>query len=163
MRHSEAVSLIKHGITGKGPQYWADLGCGSGTFTLALRSLLPIGSRLTAVDKDSQNLPVNFIKADFEKEVLPLSGLDGILMANSLHFVRDKETLFTKLESHFSSNQKFLIVEYDTARANRWVPYPIPFDELGLLFTKLGYSSVTKLAEHPSRFGGSLYGALIMR
>ena len=124
MQQSEATALLQKAITGdQKPQRWADLGCGNGTFTLALQSLLPIDSQLTAVDKQSQKLPVDFVKADFEKNDLPLSGLDGILMANSLHYVRDKTKLIKKLEAYFSKDpvRLSLVVEYDTARYNPWV------------------------------------------
>jgi SAM-dependent methyltransferase len=161
MQLSEAIDLIKMGVPGTKPQCWADLGCGDGTFTLALKSLLPAGSRLTAVDKAPQRLPVNFVLADIEQDELPLSRLDGIMMANSLHYIADKETLIGKLENHFAETPAFLIVEYDTARVNRWVPYPVSFNQLQDLFTRLGYHSMTKLAEQPSKFGGSMYAALI--
>jgi len=160
MKQTDAVSLLQNAITGNQHQRWADLGCGGGTFTIALNSILPAGSHLIAIDKNAQNLP-NFLKADFEKEDLPLSGLDGILMANSLHYVRDKPKLVKKLEACFVANPTFLIVEYDTTRSNPWVPYPINYQNLLQLFTGLGYSTINKLAEAPSRFGGSMYSALI--
>ena len=163
MQQSDAISLIRDGITGTTAQCWADLGCGSGTFTTALKSLLPAGSRLTAVDKTSQNLPVNFIRVNFEEEELPLSGLDGILMANSLHYIRDKQKLIKKLEAYFSSGPTFLVVEYDSTFANPWVPYPISYANLQKLFTGLGYKTISKLATKRSKFGGTLYSALVNR
>jgi len=161
MQQSEAIHLIQNAITGQQPQRWADLGSGSGTFTLALQSLLSPGSQLTAVDKQSQKLPLTFIKADYEKDDLLLSDLDGILMANSLHYIRDKTKLIKKLEAYFLASPTFLIVEYDTTRYNPWVPYPLNYANLHQLFTTLGYTSITKLAEVPSRFGGRMYSALI--
>lgn len=160
MQQSQAIHLIQNAITGQQPQRWADLGSGSGTFTFALNSILPTGSHLTAVDKQFQNLP-NFLKADFEKDELDLADLDGILMANSLHYIRDKTKLIKKLEAYFSLRPTFLIVEYDTTRNNPWVPYPVNYANLHQLFTTLGYTSITKLAEVPSRFGGRMYSALI--
>ena len=164
MQQSDAISLIQKGITSNQPQQWADLGSGNGTFTLALQSILPGVSQITAVDKQAQNLPVNFIKADFEKDDLNLSGLDGILMANSFHYVFDKEKLIKKLEGYFLSDPTFLIVEYDTHAANEWVPYPITFKSLALLFTKLGYKSITMLADIPSVYSNAkIYAALIRK
>lgn len=163
MLPQEATDLIRHGISGNKPQCWADLGSGTGTFTLALKSLLPAGSRLTAIDKSPQRIPVNFVLADFESDELPLTRLDGILIANSLHFVRDKEKLIQKLEGYFLAKPQFLIVEYDTTKGNRWVPYPISFDSLHELFTSLGYQAIKKLAEQPSKFGGSMYSVLIQK
>jgi len=154
MKAADAIKLIENGIFEKEPQRWADLGCGTGTFTLALKSLLPADSKVIAVDKERQNLP-DFIQADFINDELVLGPVYGILMANSLHYVKDKPKLIKKLDS-----PKILIVEYDTTRANSWVPYPINFKNLEQLSANLGYQ-ITKLAEHPSRFGGTLYSALV--
>lgn len=41
MQHSEAVYLIQKAITSDQPENWADLGCGAGTFTPAVSSILP--------------------------------------------------------------------------------------------------------------------------
>ena len=161
MVRAEAIYLIQNAITGDKPQRWTDLGCGSGTFTLALQSLLPAGSQIFAIDKQGQKSPVDFLKADFEKDDLPLTGLDGILMANSFHYVRDKQKLIKKLEAYLSADPTFLIVEYDTTRFSPWVPYPINYLNLHQLFTSLGYTSIIKLAEAPSGFGGRMYSALI--
>jgi ubiquinone/menaquinone biosynthesis C-methylase UbiE len=161
MKQSDAIALIQNAITTDQAQHWADLGCGSGTFTFALNSILPTGSYITAIDKQTQNLPLDFLKADFAKDDLPLSNLNGILMANSIHYIRDKTKLIKKLEAYFSANPAFLIVEYDTTRFNPWVPYPINYQNLQKLFTELGYSSINKVAEIPSRFGGRMYSAHI--
>jgi ubiquinone/menaquinone biosynthesis C-methylase UbiE len=161
MQQADAIQLIQNAITETRPQNWADLGSGSGTFTIALQTILPEGSQLTAVDKQNQNLTVPFFKADFERDALPLSGLDGILIANAIHYISDKTKLIQKLETYFAGPPTFLIVEYDTTTSNPWVPYPVNYQYLHQLFTNLGYSSVTKLAEIPSRFGGRMYAALI--
>jgi len=160
MKPAEAINLIQNAISTNQPQRWADLGCGSGTFTLALKNLLPEGSQITAIDKQHQKLPVNFIKIDFETDDLPLSSLDGILMANSFHYIRDKPRLIKKLENYFAANPTFLIIEYDTIRSNPWVPYPINYPQLQQFFQTLGYASITKLAEAPSSFGGRIYSVL---
>ena len=160
MTAAETISLIKNAITGDEPQYWADLGSGSGAFTTALQTQLPSGSRLIPIDRERQKLP-NFFKADFEKDDLPLTGLNGILMANSFHYIRDKTKLIKKLETYFAAVPTFLIVEYDTTRPNPWVPYPINYQNLQKLFSGLGYIQIDKLADIPSRYGGSMYSALI--
>jgi len=169
MQQSEAIALIKKGITGEYPQHWADLGCGTGTFTLALASLLPPESYITAIDKSHQHFPdfsngikIGFRKADFVNEPITVSPLDGILMANSLHFVANKPKLIRQLENTFRNSPQFLIVEYDTIRSNPWVPYPISFHGLDSEVTGLGYQTL-KLAESPSRFGGIIYSALAFK
>lgn len=170
MTNQEAIELIGGGANGEHAQYWVDLGCGAGTFTKALATMLPAHSKITGVDKNSQQLPpqmgnqvsIKFIEADFETEALEVAGLDGILMANSLHFIRDKESLIRRLENHFSTGRRFLIVEYDTTASNRWVPYPIDFHGLKSLFDRVGTYSISKLGERKSFYGPAmLYGALV--
>lgn len=150
---------------------WADLGCGSGLFTHALATLLPSGSSIYAVDQymngfmeshDMIDVPVIPIEMNFESDKLPFDNLDGILMANSLHFVKDKEALIRKLERSFADDRTFMIVEYDTDIPNRWVPYPVSFVSLKKLFHQSGYFSVTRLNEKRSLFQrGNLYSAII--
>ncbi|MCB0520677.1 MAG: class I SAM-dependent methyltransferase [Lewinellaceae bacterium] len=68
---------------------------------------MPDGSVIYAVDKvreirqaSGSRLEIRFLKADFEKERLPLPPLDGILMANLLHYVFDKKSLLQKLRGN---------------------------------------------------------------
>lgn len=124
------------------PQYWADLGCGSGVFTEALANLLPAQSRIVGVDRAHHTLKIEmgnrvnitFQKADFVSDDLSFITVDGILIANALHFVKDKENLIKKLEKNFKIVSRFIIVEYEQYTANPWVPYPITFSELKNLF-----------------------------
>jgi trans-aconitate methyltransferase len=164
MSHEDAVALIQNAVTGDVPQRWADLGCGTGTFTKALYSLLPSGSYITAIDRERQHLDLpgaEFVRANFEKDELGLSGLDGILMANSLHYVKDKAALIRKLEVLFADDPKFIVIEYDNRKANPWVPYLIPFEQLESLFKGLGYTKIRKIAERASAYSGMIYCALI--
>lgn len=166
MKEADAIALIKTGIDTTNLQHWADLGCGSGTFTQALAHLLQQGSTITAIDTQQQKFspPIHFIQANFETGDLPLSGLDGILMANSFHYIKNKSQLIQKLESYFSASPQFLIVEYDTNNANAWVPFPIPFIELRQLFNQLGYRSVKKLNERRSIYNSaSIYATLLSK
>ncbi|WP_461452062.1 class I SAM-dependent methyltransferase [Mucilaginibacter sp.] len=150
MQQSGAINLTKKGISSEKPQRWADLGCETGTFTMALSNILLSGSHIIAIDKQDQDLSVEFIKADFAKDNLLLSDLDGILIANSIHYIRDKQKIIKNLEKCFYANPTFLIVEYDTSRFNPWVPYPINFEKLKKLFSQMGYTSITKwLKFHP--------------
>lgn len=170
----DAITLIKHDdITFSNKSVWADLGCGSGLFTYALANLLATGSTIYAWDKS--NTPLSGLpnphqvsvkpgQLDFVKEVLPTSGLDGILMANSLHYVRDKPAFLEKISAHLQKNGLFLIVEYETTRANQWVPYPVPFNTLKMLFSNAGFGAAVKLQERPSLYGsGHMYAALFRR
>lgn len=102
MDHQDHVNLLKSARLAPGGA-WADLGAGSGAFTLALRELVGAAAALYAVDKDrgalgelerahtarfgnAQNLYI--LPADFTRALeLPL--LDGVVMANSLHYYKN--------------------------------------------------------------------------
>ena len=172
MQLNQAISLISHPAINKTVKSaWADLGCGDGLFSYALANILQPGSTIHAVDKNKlklspQTIPeqtkINSLQLDFINDDLPFSDLDGILMANSFHYVKDKSEFIRKLEKHLKSSPQFLIVEYDTENANQWVPYPIGFKSLEKLFINAGYSSIIKINEMPSVFRREMmYGALI--
>lgn len=153
---------------------WADLGCGSGLFTAALAHLLSENSTIYAIDKSPIKLDVSWFpdhihtrtfQLDFVENKLDLPLLDGILMANSLHFVRDKSLLLSKLTKVLKPDGRFLLVEYDTDKpAAPWVPYPISFNTLTRFFAGLGYDQLVKLGERASIYRrAKMYAALISK
>src|SRR5580765_371539 len=98
MQLRDAVELLDaSGVGQLGPTTWADLGCGDGTFTLALAELLAPGSAIHAMDVDraalrrmpsaQDHVRIATHVGDFTNASWPFDGLDGILMANSLHYV----------------------------------------------------------------------------
>lgn len=172
MTIEEATNLIRHNsISPLTKNVWADLGCGSGIFTHALANLLGNESIIYAVDKNIRavkkkyfpgGVAVKPIKLNFETNPLPFENLDGILMANSLHFAKNKKYLLEKIKSALNDNGIFLIVEYDTDVSNYWVPYPTSFLSLKKIFNTAFYNDITKINEMPSRFRqGNLYAAVI--
>ncbi|MBD2753328.1 class I SAM-dependent methyltransferase [Spirosoma validum] len=172
MQLHEAITLITpvHYVPTK-PVKWADLGCGSGLFTHALASLLPTDSILYAVDTnqaslasiaDHEDVRIEKIHQDFVQDEWPFNSLDGILMANSLHFVKDKFTFLEKAKRHLTESGHFLLVEYDTDTPNPWVPYPLSYVSLIHLFVKAGYKTIEKLGEMPSLYSrANLYATAI--
>jgi ubiquinone/menaquinone biosynthesis C-methylase UbiE len=176
MELNDAIGLIRNSYltaNASHPAVWADLGCGTGLFSHALGALLAPGSAIYAVDKRNRLKPevtareirIIPMQADFERDVLDLNNLDGILMANSLHYVQDKPAFLEKLRGYTKDAADFLMVEYDTDKSvSHWVPYPVSFDALERLFQEAGYRSVHKLSERPSMFGRSnLYAAYIVK
>ena len=170
---NEAVELIRTDVLVKpGIQTWADLGCGKGTFTSALADLLPQGSKIYAVDRNnsflnkipqSEDVKIEKLEKDFIKDNLP-GNLDGILMANSFHYVKDKDSFIKKIEKKFKSVALFLILEYDMDISNPWVPFPISFNSLKLFFKNEGYASIKKLNERTSIYRrANIYSALIKK
>lgn len=169
MQLSEAIHLIQHPIAKEKTAY-ADLGCGNGLFTKALAQLLAPQSVMYAVDKNEtalnsfsvdSNIQLQKINMDFIKDEFPFKNLSGILMANSLHYVEDKNAFLLKAKASLAQDGYFIIVEYDTNKANRWVPYPVSFSSIHNLFSTINFCSVQKLQTHPSRYWQSMYSALI--
>jgi len=167
---SQAVSLIQHSIPEQ-KAVWADLGCGDGLFTNALSQLLSEGSLIYAVDKNKDVLNHVSIKREIKLEkfvlnfiddVLPFENLSGILMANSFHFVKDKNVFINKVFNCLSADSYLIIVEYNRDIANPWVPYPISYDRLTKFFATYNYTT-EKLREITSRYSGIIYSALIRK
>lgn len=167
MNERDAAELIENAV-GTAGSNWADIGAGSGTFTRALRSLLPAGSRIFAVDNDPESITqlralgdgVIPVQADFSRGVaLPgrVQLLDGILLANALHFVRDPEGTLHRLVSLLRPGGRAVIVEYDRRTANRWVPYPIRSDRWPALAEAAGLTNPRITARTPSIYAGELY------
>ena len=175
MEISTAARLFNHpGFTISEKMNWSDLGCGTGTFTLALASILPKGGVIYAMDINDQalqkipdrfgNATIKKLKGNFVTDDLPFSDLDGILMANSLHYVKDKPGFLHKVIPHLNNQGCILLVEYDTDLPNNWVPYPQSFSTLKKLFTPFDFSAVHKLNEQPSVFKRAMmYSAIIER
>jgi SAM-dependent methyltransferase len=164
---SEATALIRTPlIEWAQPQSWCDLGCGSGTFTAAIAKLLVPGSTIHAVDLNERALEsipdryegveIRKVIADLESASLRFPRVDGILIANALHFIREQHLFLKRL---LSVTDRFLIIEYERSRPNPWGPYPVGFERLCELFRGVGVDRVDKVATKASRFGGMMYSA----
>jgi SAM-dependent methyltransferase len=185
MRSEECIALIQDGVrrggvpTGEGAResvarVWADLGSGSGAFTAALAALLGAGATIWSVDVDAgalraqeRELPrrhpdvrLRTIAADFTAE-LELPPLDGMVLANSLHFQRDPCAVLARLAGRLRAGGRIIIVEYDIQKPNPWVPYPVPLSGLPAVAACAGLSEPRLLARRSSRYHGSMYAALL--
>ena len=172
MKAETAIGLISGlKLTGEAPQFWLDLGAGEGTFTKALAHLLPGGSEILAIDQSSSSLrkipphiastQISTHAGDFARIPTGLTQPDGILMANAIHYIREKEAFLSLWMESFAHKPAFLIIEYDTHRSNSWVPYPIRPQALEELFVPLGYQQFEKLGEIPSLYHNRIYAAHI--
>ena len=174
MNHQDHVRLLEKGIAETGG-VWADFGSGAGAFTLALADLIgPTGS-IYSVDKDRgalkeqerairNNFPgttVHYINADFMQK-LALPALDGVVMANSLHFLRQKDAMLQLVRSYLKPGGRLLVVEYNADRGNMWVPYPFSYGTWEELARKNGFSHTRLLTTVPSRFFSEIYSAISM-
>lgn len=171
MNHTDHVALLQRGVTQQGG-VWADLGAGTGAFTLALAELLGDAGAIYAVDRDRSALErlarnvrarypkqnLQLLPGDFMRPLnLPL--LDGIVMANSLHFVERKSGVLAQVRSYLRYGGRLIIVEYNTDHSNRWVPFPFSFTTWQRLAADAGFEYTALLATRSSSFLGEFYSA----
>jgi trans-aconitate methyltransferase len=165
MTHDEMVALIRDGVLRVPNPVWADFGAGSGNFTRALRQLLGPQAVIYALDQDAHALrsqrdaiPVH---ADFTQPLeLPL--LDGILMANALHWLRDQS--LQRFAAYLRPGGRFLLVEYDVETPRGYVPHPVPYARFETLARAAGFNHVRHVANRVSPSGGAdMYAAVALK
>ena len=167
MNLHDAAALIAPAIHTPGGT-WADLGAGGGTFTRALARLLGAGATVHAVDRDAGAMAalrvpgISTHLADFADadawRALALPPLDGILLANALHFVRDQRAVVARLAEALAPNGRLVVVEYEGRAPSRWVPYPVGLDRLGELVSG-ALTAPVRVGTRRSAYGGTMYAA----
>jgi ubiquinone/menaquinone biosynthesis C-methylase UbiE len=173
VNHADHVALLAPAVTQDEGGTWADLGAGAGAFTLALADLIGPHGLIHAIDRDRgalAELRSAFVSAvpqaelrvraaDFTRR-LDLSDLDGVVMANSLHFVDNKAAVLELVRGYLKHGGRLLLVEYDSDRGNDWVPHPLSFETWRDVAAEAGFVETRKLATVPSRFLHRIYSAL---
>lgn len=99
---------------------------------------------------------------DFSRP-LSLPPLDGIVMANSLHYFREKEGILRHVRGFLKLNGMLLLVEYNADEGNLWVPYPLSFETFRILAPFAGFTEPQLLGKAPSSFLNEFYSALAFR
>ena len=173
MDHNDHVYLLEPANLPPGGT-WADFGAGSGAFTLALRELIGPQGVIYAVDKDRSRLNelerayklrfgksnnLHIIASDFSR-LLDVLMLDGLVMANSLHYFKDKEKVLRHVQTFLKPKGTLLLVEYNVDKGNLWVPYPMSFDAWRGLASRVGFSEPRLLAKRSSSFLREFYSAV---
>lgn len=174
MNHTDHVNLLRGGVVTPGG-VWADIGSGTGAFTLALAELLGQGGEIYSVDRDRGSLrtqarqmqaqfpqtTIHYLTADFTQP-LDLPRLDGIVVANALHFQRYtvQKQAVQHLKSHLRPDGRLIVIEYNVDRGNHWVPYPLSYQSWAKLARTCGFPHTQLLAERPSRFLHAIYAAV---
>lgn len=171
MDHKDHLDLIHKGV--KSPTgTWADFGSGRGAFTLALADLLEKGGTIYSIDQNRDKLEdqkrrmrarfptidVRYMEADYRSS-LDVPPLDGIVIANALHFQEEKGPVLDLFHSYLQPSGQLILVEYNADRGNRWVPHPLSYDSWEKLAQKHGFIETRLLATKPSHFLGQIYAA----
>ncbi len=101
------------------------------------------------------NEPVNieivegnfFGKMEFPK-------VDGILMANALHYAADPVVVLKNVLGHLKPAGTFIFIEYETSTPNPpWIPYPIPFANFKKFASQCGLSEPVEIGRELSQYG----------
>lgn len=174
MNHNDHVNLLRDGVPTSGG-IWADFGSGRGAFTLALTELLGPDGEIYSVDKNQGALrtqeramhsrfpqtTIHYLTADFTRP-LDLPRLDGIVLANALHFQRQgtQRQIVELLRSYLRPGGRFILIEYDVDRGNVWVPYPLSYQRWESLAGECGFAHTQRLVTRPSRFLQAIYVAV---
>jgi len=175
MVHNDHVNLIKKAIDHPGG-IWADFGSGDGAFTLALRDLAGPDVQIYSVDRDQRRMQtqketfeemfpgtdIQFFHEDFTNP-LKLPQLDGILMANSLHYVEEQVPFLRFIREYLKPSGKLVLVEYNADSGNIWVPYPLSFNKFQKIAQKAGFSQCRQIAAIPSEFLREIYSAEVVK
>jgi ubiquinone/menaquinone biosynthesis C-methylase UbiE len=175
MNHQDHMNLLRDGI-GAPSGVWADLGSGTGAFTLALADLIGATGIIYSVDQDAGALKrqeqamraafplttVHYVRADFTHKI-ELPPLDGVVMANALHFVRHKAPVLGFIRSYLKPDGRLILVEYNVDQGNLWVPYPLSYRTWETLAIKNGFQHTELLATVSSRFLREIYSALAQK
>lgn len=175
MNHNDHVALLRAGV--EGPGVWGDFGSGTGAFTLALADLLGPEGQIFSIDRDARSLrdqesalrigfpivPVVTIVGDYTRSLpVGLPPLDGIVIANALHFQHDraKPAVLQLLRGYLKPTGRLIVVEYNTDHGNRWVPHPFSYSTWRLLAHDAGFVSTRLITTRPSRFLGEIFSAM---
>jgi len=176
MTEAEALELLGAAVRNAEGETWADLGAGTGTFTRALATLVGPTGRVHAVDADAGALrvieswaarspagrPVTTLAADVTRP-LGLPPLDGVVMANVLHFVADAEEALRTVAAQLRPAGRLVLIEYEGRRPSRWVPHPVSAARFAELAPASGFAPPQVVATRPSAYGGDIYVAVTVR
>ena len=185
MRVDAAAALIAPAVRPPGG-VWADLGAGGGRFSRALAELLGPEGHVYAVDRDPaavtalarlprdpRGAPITVVRGDLTApDVLDTLGspggaappLDGVLIANALHFVPNaaQAPTLARLLAALGPGGRLVVVEYEDRAPSRWVPYPVSPARLTTLLPP-DVRRPTRVGARPSAVGGTIYAAMVER
>jgi ubiquinone/menaquinone biosynthesis C-methylase UbiE len=132
----------------------ADLGSGSGYFTVRLARAVGPEGRVYAVDVDAEmneylterleregvrNAEV--ILGRFEDPLLPDAGVDLVLTVDTYHHIEDRPTYFRNLRRDLAPGGRVAVIDYDGRKGwfVRWMGHYTPREELLREMREAGY------------------------
>ena len=151
--------LQKCDISGK---LWIDAGCGNGTFTFPLASIV---SEVIALDTNKHNL--SYLERKIPSEVNIKTKLfdfnnpfwyevpvDGILFGFSLHYDPIHEKALKNAYLQLKPEGQLVIFEYSSENSVPWVPYPLTVNTLVPILEKLSFQEIQIVENIPAHRSG---------
>ena len=103
--------------------------------------------------KSTSNVEIIVVEADFN-EPLELPPMDGIVMANALHYAEDHLIVLKNVLRCLKPGGTFILVEYETEKPRPpWVPHPVPFKRFETLCTQAHLNMPEMIGKHESQYG----------
>lgn len=173
MNDRDALDLLRAAVPAADGEVWADLGAGDGVFSRALATLIGPAGRVIAVDTDARALAsirppfgaaarITTMAGDVTRP-LELPPLDGVVMANVLHFIRDAAGMLARVAGLLRPGGRLVLIEYEGRRPGPWTPYPVDAARFVELAAGAGFTPPRTVARRPSRFGGEIYVSVAER
>jgi arsenite methyltransferase len=130
----------------------ADLGAGSGYFTVRLARAVGPDGRVYAVDVDEamneylrQRVAqtgltnVHVILGRFEDPLLPDGGVDLVLVVDTYHHLEDRPTYFRNLQRDLGPGGRVAVIDFDGRKCMRWTGHFTPRTLLLSEMAEAGY------------------------
>jgi SAM-dependent methyltransferase len=173
----EAIDLIGKGMPTPVRGTWADFGAGRGIFTEALAALLGPEGTVIAIDRDpnlvgqlrhlalrTRGAKIEVATGDVQDfaaiPALQRVTLAGAVFGNVLHYMNEPETVLANVRKYLEPGAPIIVIEYDRRSASRWVPRPLPPNELAVVARTAGLQEPIEIGRRRSRYQGELYCAV---
>ncbi len=119
---------------------------------------LATGKGQSAMGNKQNKVSIEIVEADFNIP-LALPSLDGILMANALHYAHDHLTVLKNVLTSLKPGGTFILIEYDTDKPNPpWVPNPISIEKFRELCKHTGMKAPREIGRRKSIYqDGEMY------
>lgn len=156
MKSPQIVNQLKScGISGK---VWIDAGCGNGTFTFPLASMV---SKIIALDTNKHNLSYLESRISSEMDIqtklfdfnIPSwyeNPVDGILFGFSLHDNPNHKKVLENAYFQLKEKGKLVVFEYSSDKSVFWVPHPLPLNRLIPILDNLAFQDIQVVENFPA-------------
>ncbi len=147
----------------------ADMGCGSGFFTIPIASIVGQKGKVYAIDVDEEALNylreevkkrnldkiVEVIQSDFMKTPIQNNSVDAIFLANVFHGINNKADFFKEAKRIAKPEAILIDIDWDKVDTIQGPPYymRISLEEAKEIFSRNGFEIVKTFDAGPNHYG----------